>query len=42
MLEDYHDICITEIHVSNRPETHFNRTEWKNVIDKFNEKTKKQ
>jgi hypothetical protein len=42
MLEDYLDICIIEIHVGNRLETHFNRIGWKNVIDKFNEKTKKQ
>jgi hypothetical protein len=26
MLEDYVDICIIEIHVGNRPETHFNKT----------------
>ena len=25
MLEDYLDICITEIHVGNRPGTHFNK-----------------
>jgi hypothetical protein len=42
MLEDYLDICITEINAGNRPGTHFNRTGWKNVIDKFNEKTGKQ
>jgi hypothetical protein len=27
MLEDYLDICITEIHVGNGPGTHFNKTE---------------
>jgi hypothetical protein len=42
LLEDYLDICITEIHVGNYPRTHFNRTGWKNVIDKFNKKTGKQ
>jgi hypothetical protein len=26
MLEDYLDICITEIHAGNRPGTHFNKT----------------
>jgi hypothetical protein len=41
MLEDYLDICITKIH-ANRPRTHFNKTGWKNVINKFNEKTRKQ
>jgi hypothetical protein len=25
MIEDYLDICITEIHASNRPRTHFNK-----------------
>ena len=39
MLEDYLDICITEIYVGNHPGTHFNKTGWKNVINKFNEKT---
>jgi hypothetical protein len=42
MLEDYLDICIDEIHDDNRPGTHFNRTGWKNVIDKFSEKTGKK
>jgi hypothetical protein len=42
MLEDYLDICITEIHAGNRLGTHFNKTGWKNVINKFNEKTGKQ
>jgi hypothetical protein len=42
MLEDYLDICITEIHACNCPKTHFNRNGWKNVIDKFSEKTIKQ
>ena len=37
MLEDYLDICITEIHAGNHPRTHFNKT--RNVINKFNEKT---
>jgi hypothetical protein len=41
MLEDYLDICIDEIHAGNRSGTHFIRTGWKNVIDKFNEKTGK-
>jgi hypothetical protein len=26
MLEDYLDICIIEIHVGNRPRTHFDKT----------------
>jgi hypothetical protein len=42
ILEDYLDICITEIHTGSRLEAHFNKTRWKNVIDKFNEKTRKQ
>jgi hypothetical protein len=42
MLEDYLNICITEIRIGNRLGTHFNMTGWKNVIDKFNEKTEKQ
>jgi hypothetical protein len=42
MLEDYLDICIIEIHAGNRPGIHFYKTGWKNVIDKFNEKTGKQ
>jgi hypothetical protein len=42
MLEDYLDICITKIHAGNRPRTHFNKTRWTNVINKFNEKTGKQ
>jgi hypothetical protein len=41
MLEDYLDICITEIHAGNCPGTHFNKTGLKNVINKFNEKTEK-
>jgi hypothetical protein len=41
MLEYYLEIYSTEIHAGNCPGTHFNRTEWKNVIDKFNEKTGK-
>ena len=41
-LEDYLDIYITEIYAGNRPRTHFNKTGWKNVINKFNEKTGKQ
>ena len=41
IIGDYLDICITEIHVGNRLRTHFNKTGWKNVIDKFNEKTRK-
>jgi hypothetical protein len=42
MLEDYLDVYITEIHAGNYLGTHFNRTKWKNVINKFNEKTGKQ
>jgi hypothetical protein len=42
MLEDYLDICITEIHAGNRLGTHFHKTRWKNVINKFNKKTGKQ
>jgi hypothetical protein len=42
MLEDYLDTCIIEIHAGNRSGIHFNKTGWKNVIDKFNEKTGKQ
>jgi hypothetical protein len=38
VLEDYLNICITEIHAGNRLGTHFNKTRWKNVINKFNEK----
>jgi hypothetical protein len=38
VLEDYLNICITEIHADNRLATHFNKTRWKNVINKFNEK----
>jgi hypothetical protein len=42
MLEDYLDIYIIEIHANNRLGTHFNKTGWKNVINKFNKKIKKQ
>jgi hypothetical protein len=42
MIEDYLDICITEIHAGNRLGTYFNKIGWKNVIDKFNEKAGKQ
>jgi hypothetical protein len=42
ILEDYLDICITKIYIGNRPGTFFNKTGWKNVINKFNEKTGKQ
>jgi hypothetical protein len=42
ILEDYLDICITDIHVGNRLRTHFNKIGWKYVINKFNEKTGKQ
>ena len=42
MLEIYLDICITEIHVGNHPGTYFNKTGWKNMINKFNEKIRKQ
>jgi hypothetical protein len=38
MLEDYLDICIIEIHPSNHSGTYFNKTGWKNVTNKFNEK----
>jgi hypothetical protein len=41
MLEDYLDICIIKIYAGNRLRTHFNKTEWENVINKFNEKTEK-
>jgi hypothetical protein len=42
ILEYYLDICITEIHARNRPRTYFNKTRLKNMVNKFNEKTKKQ
>jgi hypothetical protein len=42
MIENYLDICIIEIHAGNHLGTHFNKTGWKNVIDKLNAKTGKQ
>ncbi|KAG6645090.1 hypothetical protein CIPAW_08G099200, partial [Carya illinoinensis] len=38
MLEDYVDICVSEIYAGNRPRTHFNKIGWKNVVNKLSEK----
>ncbi|KAG2667377.1 hypothetical protein I3760_15G111300, partial [Carya illinoinensis] len=42
MLEDYVDICVSEIYAGNRPGTHFNKVGWKNVVNKFSEKVGKE
>ncbi|KAG6639976.1 hypothetical protein CIPAW_10G139000 [Carya illinoinensis] len=42
MLEDYVDICVSEIYAGNRPGTHFNKIGWKNVVNKFSKKIGKE
>ncbi|KAG6677810.1 hypothetical protein I3842_14G045700 [Carya illinoinensis] len=42
MLEDYVDICVSEIYAGNRPGTHFNKVGWKNVVNEFSEKVGKE
>ncbi|KAG6718273.1 hypothetical protein I3842_04G142000 [Carya illinoinensis] len=42
MLENYVDICVSEIYAGNRPGTHFNKIGWKNVVNKFSEKIGKE
>ncbi|KAH9617367.1 hypothetical protein KSS87_011205 [Heliosperma pusillum] len=35
-------ICAEEVHVGNRPNTHFNRVGWENVVRKFQLKTRRR
>ncbi|KAG6717740.1 hypothetical protein I3842_04G115600 [Carya illinoinensis] len=42
MLENYLDVCISEVQAGNRPRTHFNKIGWRNVINKFSEKMGRQ
>ncbi|KAI0507198.1 hypothetical protein KFK09_013319 [Dendrobium nobile] len=37
----YCDICIGEIELGNRPNTHFNKEGWTNLMNKFNSRTEK-
>ncbi|KAK9725943.1 hypothetical protein RND81_05G179300 [Saponaria officinalis] len=36
------EICAEEVHVGNRPNTHFNRVGWENVVRKFHLRTKRR
>lgn len=35
------DICVEEVIAGNRPNTHFNKTGWVNVVGKFQERAKR-
>ncbi|XP_074285178.1 L10-interacting MYB domain-containing protein-like [Silene latifolia] len=36
------EVCAEEVHAGNRPNTHFNRVGWENVVNKFQRRTRRK